>query len=51
MAALKRDGFSPYLVIESGLFKVRVGAYRNRATADELAVRVRARGYEVTIVE
>ncbi len=49
-AALRRDGFSPYLVIERGLYKVRVGAFRNRATAEELAERVRARGYEVVIV-
>lgn len=51
MAALKRDGFDPYLVRERGLFLVRVGAFRNRATAVELADRVRARGYEVVIVE
>lgn len=51
MAALKRDGFDPYVVRERGLFLVRVGAFRNRATAVELADRVRARGYEVVIVE
>jgi len=51
MTALKRHGFDPYAVRERGLFLVRVGAFRNRATAVELADRVRARGYEVVIVE
>ncbi|MBI3998421.1 MAG: SPOR domain-containing protein, partial [Armatimonadetes bacterium] len=46
----RADGFSPYLVREGGLFKVRVGAFRDRERAEELAERLRARGYQVVIV-
>ncbi len=50
MAKLLADGFDPYIVKEGGIFKVRAGAFRNRAFADELIGRLRAKGYQVTIV-
>ncbi|MGQ0569816.1 MAG: SPOR domain-containing protein [Armatimonadota bacterium] len=50
VAALRADGFNPYVVRERGLLKVRVGAFRDRALAGELADRLRAKGYEVVIV-
>lgn len=50
VAALRADGFNPYIVRERGLLKVRVGAFRDRALAGELADRLRAEGYQVVIV-
>jgi cell division septation protein DedD len=37
-------------VREGELFKVRVGAFRDRALAEQLAERLRAAGYEAAII-
>lgn len=50
VAKLLADGFTPYIVKEGGLFKVRVGAFRERTRADDLAERLRAKGYQVVII-
>jgi cell division septation protein DedD len=49
-AALRGDGFSPYIVKEGRLFKVFTGAFRDRAGAERLAAQMRAKGYEAIIV-
>jgi cell division septation protein DedD len=38
---LKGAGFTPYIVKEAGLFKVRVGPYPDRAKATAAAERIR----------
>ncbi|MGH2373568.1 MAG: SPOR domain-containing protein [bacterium] len=50
VASLREAGFSPYVVKERGLFKVRVGAFRARGSAVELAERLRAKGFDAIIV-
>jgi N-acetylmuramoyl-L-alanine amidase len=49
-AALKQDGFQPYVIKEGGLYKVRAGAFRERRLAEQLADRLRAKGYQVAIL-
>ena len=52
MQGLRVEGYSPEVVREGGLFKVRVGRFRQRAAAEELAREVRRRiGGEAFVVE
>ncbi|MBI3975402.1 MAG: SPOR domain-containing protein, partial [Armatimonadetes bacterium] len=47
---LQGAGFEAYILPAGNLFKVFVGAFADRANAEELAARLRAVGFETLIV-
>ncbi len=50
MNTLKAEGYGGFLISQAGLWRVQVGAYKEGKKADEIAGKLRKKGYSVDVV-